>query len=218
MEEEAQVQPVEQEREVPQPVVGFPQPTQKKKGGFGKFVIIFLGLAILAVIAYLVFKGVSGGDAEPTATPSVESSSDTSEIIDTETPAPSPTTDKSTISVKVLNGTGITGEAGFLQDIFKTLGYSKIEVGNATDQSNTSTEISYSSDLAQDLMDEVTAKLKTVYQTVTTKTSSGQASDIVVTTGLRKGATPKPSAAASTSPKPSTSPSPSPIGTPNLNF
>ncbi|MEK7497860.1 MAG: LytR C-terminal domain-containing protein [Patescibacteria group bacterium] len=211
MEEEAQVQPIEQQSEIPQPVVGFPQPTQKKKGGFGKFVIIFLGLAILAVVAYLVFKGVSGGDAEPTATPSVESFGDTSnETIDTETPAPSPTTDKTTISVKILNGTGIAGEAGFLQDIFKTLGYSKIEVGNAEDQTQTTTEISFSSDMAQDLMDEITAKLKSVYQTVTTKTSSGQASDVVVTTGLRKGATPKPSA----STKPSTSPTASPSATP----
>lgn len=213
MEEEAQVQPIEQEREVPQPVVGFPQPTQKKKGGFGKFVIIFLGLAILAAIAYLVFKGVSGGDAEPTATPSVESFDDTTEVIE-ETPAPSPTTDKTTISVKILNGTGIAGEAGFLQDIFKTLGYTKIEVGNATDQTNTSTEISYSSDLAQDLMDEITAKLKTVYQTVTTKTSSSQTTDIIVTTGLRKGSTPKPSATTAASPRPSTSPTASPSGTP----
>lgn len=211
MEEEAQVQPVEQQTETPQPVVGFPQPTQKKKGGFGKFVIIFLGLAILAVVAYLVFKGVSGSEAEPTATPSVESFSDTSnEPVEAGTPEPSPTTDKKTISVKVLNGTGITGEAGFLQDVFKTLGYSKIEVGNADDQTQTSTEVSFSSDLAQDLMDEVTAKLKTLYQTVTTKTSSGQVSDIVVTTGLRKGATPKPLSSA----KPTTSPTASPSATP----
>ncbi len=172
--------------------VGFPNNTPKKKGGLGKFIIIFLGLAILGVIGFLVFKGV-GGSASPTATPSVESISGSTQGSSTEaTPTPAPV-DKSTVSIKVENGTGIAGEAGYLQGILANLGYTKIEVGNADSQDNTSTQVTFSADLAQQVIDEITKKLNSAYQDVKTVTSSTKTSnDVVIITGLRKGATPKP--------------------------
>lgn len=208
---EPEVRSVEQPREETSPV-SFPQPSQKKKGGIGKFLIIFLGLAILGVIGFLVFKGVGGGEATPTETPSVESiSGSSSETTDLETPTPEPV-DKESVSIKVENGTGIAGEAGFLQDILTDLGYTKIEVGNADSQDNTATQITFSADLAQSVIDEITDKLSSVYETVKTNTSSSQtSSDVIIVTGLRKGATPKP--AATNAPASTTSPSPSPVGT-----
>lgn len=207
---EPQVQSVEQPREEMSPV-SFPQPAQRKKGGIGKFIIIFLGLAILGVIGFLVFKGVSGGTATPTETPSVESiSGSTSGSSATETPSPEPT-DKSSVSVKVENGTGIAGEAGYLQGILANLGYTKIEVGNADTQDNTATQITFSADLSQSVIDEITNKLNSLYEDVQTKTSSTQtSSDVIIVTGLRKGATAKPAAtnlpAATDTPAPSATP------------
>lgn len=174
--------------------VGFPGTPTRKKGGIGKFLIIILGLAILGVIGFLVFKGV-GGEASPTATPSVESISGSDQSSGGEpTPSPEPV-DKETVSVKIENGTGIAGEAGYLQGILANLGYTKIEVGNADSQDNTATQITFSADLSQQVIDEITKKLESVYQEVKTVTSSSKtSSDIVIVTGLRKGATPKPTA------------------------
>ena len=208
---EPEIQSVEQPREESTPV-SFPQPIQKKKGGAGKFIIIFLGLAILGVIGFLVFKGIGGDSASPTATPSVESISG-SETVVTETPSPEPV-DKETVSIKVENGTGIAGEAGFLQGILASLGFTKIEVGNADSSDNTETQVTFSADLSQAVIDEITKKLESVYETVRTKTSSSQTSnDVIITTGLKKGATPKP--AVEESPIASSSPSPSPTSSPN---
>lgn len=204
-----EVQSVEQPREESSPV-SFPQPAPKKKGGVGKFIIIFLGLAILGVIGFLVFKGVGGGEATPTETPSVESMSGSSDQTSmTETPSPEPV-DKSSVSIKVENGTGIAGEAGYLQGVLANLGYTKIEAGNADTQDNSSTQVTFSADLSQSVIDEITNKLESLYEKVETKTSSTQtSSDVIIVTGLRKGATPKPAADTTTE-----SPSPTPTSTP----
>lgn len=193
---EPQVQPIEQPREEMSPV-SFPVGGQKKKGGAGKFVIIFLGIAILAAIGFLVFKGVGGGGATPTSTPSVESisgSSDNTSSSSESTPSPAPA-DKSKVSIKVMNGTGIAGEAGYLQGVLANLGYTKIEVGNSDTQDNTVTTVTFSANLDQSTIDEITNKLQSIYEKVTTNTSSSQtSSDVIITTGLRKGATAKPAA------------------------
>lgn len=204
---EPEVRSVEQPREEMSPV-SFPQPAQRKKGGIGKFLIIFLGLAILGVIGFLVFKGVSGGEATPTETPSVESISGSSDSSSSEaTPTPEPV-DKASVSIKIENGTGIAGEASYLQGILENLGYSKIEAGNADSQDNTATQITFSADLSQAVIDEITNKLSSVYESVKTNTSSSQtSSDVIIVTGLRKGATAKP--AATDAPTSTTSPSPS---------
>lgn len=199
------VQSVEESREEASPV-SFPQPMPRKKSGIGKFLIIFLGLAILGVIGFLVFKGIGGGSASPTSTPSVESISGTSEV--TETPSPEPV-DKTTVSIKIENGTGIAGEAGYLQGVLANLGYTKIEVGNADSSDNTETQVTFSADLSQAVIDEITKKLESVYETVKTKTSSSQTtSDVLIITGLKKGATPKPATEATATPESSPSPSP----------
>lgn len=206
---EPEVQSVEETREEVSPV-SFPQPLPRKKGGSGKLLIIFLGLAILGVIGFLVFKGIGGGSATPTSTPSVESISGSSDTT-SETPSPEPV-DKATVSIKVENGTGIAGEAGFLQGILANMGYTKIEVGNADSSDNTSTQVTFSADLSQSVIDEITKKLESIYETVKTKTSSSQTtSDVVIVTGLKKGATPKPATEATATPEVSSSPTPTSI-------
>ncbi len=208
-----EIQSVEAPREDVSPV-SFPQPAARKKGGIGKFIIIFLGLAILGVIGFLVFKGVGGGEATPTETPSVESisgsSSDTLGSSTSESPSPEPV-DKADVSIKVENGTGIAGEAGYLQGILANMGYTKIEVGNADSEDNSATQVTFSADLSQSVIDEITKKLESLYETVKTKTSSTQtSSDVIITTGLRKGSTPKPAStdAPAATTKASSSPTP----------
>ena len=129
---------------------------------------------------------------------------------------------KEKVSIEVLNGTGIAGEAGFLQGKLKTLGYSKIEAGNASNQDNEATSVVFSDKLPDSIVEEITKLLEDTYKTVKTRTSSSGSVDVSITTGMRKGATPKPSitatptptpkATSTASPTPTLSPSPSPTG------
>jgi flagellar basal body-associated protein FliL len=194
-----------------------PQPIKKNKGGAKWILIVVLLLLIAGVAGFFLTQS-----QKEEATPSPEPTTFVEETSPTETPeatsSPKPA-DKANIKVEVQNGTGIPGEAGFLQDELKKLGYTKITVGNAETQDATTTTIVFGSSVSSDVKDELTEKLKTLYKSVETKTSSTLTkSDILITTGLRKNATAKPSASstpkASTSPTPTTKASASPTSTP----
>ncbi|MDO8340489.1 MAG: LytR C-terminal domain-containing protein, partial [Candidatus Woesebacteria bacterium] len=149
------------------------------------------------------------------------------EVTNEETPTPLPTNTpapvkKSEISIEIQNGTGITGEAAYLQEKLKVLGYSDIKVGNASSTDNTETTVTFSKTTPQTVQDEIKKELEKIYKTVNVKTSSTQTVDILIVTGLRGTqtskpsttatpkasgtATPKPSATASSSATPTASP------------
>jgi hypothetical protein len=199
----------------PQPEVGFPLNTQQpaNKGG-NKLPLIILGIVILLAAGGIFFltRG-SSENATPTPTVEGEDSFLTETPVPTETPAP---VDKTKIKVEVQNGTGISGEAAYLQGLLRSLGYTNITVGNASSQDNATTTVTFNSSLSSDVVDEITTKLQGIYQEVSTKTSSSITKDVVIVTGLRKGQTPKPSATVKPSVSPtatgSATPSPSPSG------
>lgn len=131
-------------------------------------------------------------------------------------PTVSPVVDKKVISIQVLNGTGIVGEAAYLQDKLADLGYASIKVGNATRQDYESTVVTFSSDLDSSVVEEITKELEKIYNKVETKKSSSISGDVEIITGLRSGQTPKvsststPKPTTTSTPKATTSPSPSP--------
>jgi len=155
---------------------------------------------------------MGSGDATPTPS-SQEDLFTPPAVEESQTATPSPVA-KAEVTIQIQNGTGITGEASYLQGILKSLGYSDIKTGNAATQDATTTSITFKSSLSQAVVDEITTKLKTLYDKVETKTSSSTTYDVVIVTGLRKGATAKPSATA-TSTSTST-PTSSPSATPSL--
>lgn len=196
--------------------VSFPTiPQNQNKSKKGLIILIISILAILGVLGFFIFKG-STPSATPTPIATVEGSQ-------TEEPTSTPeAVDKSKIVIEIQNGTGISGEATFLQSQLRNLGYTNIKVGNASSQDNTTTTVTFSKSLSSSLADELTEKLEGLYKKVETKTSSTSSTDVLIVTGLRKGATVKPSstptpkATASGSPKPSGSATPtgSPTATP----
>ena len=127
--------------------------------------------------------------------------------------------DKSKVKIQIQNGTGITGEAAFLQTQLKTLGYTTVTVGNASSQDQTVTTVTFAKSLSSDSVDELTKKLKELYKEVEVKTVATSTNDVVIITGLRKGATVKPSAtptlktSASPTVKASSTPTPTPTPT-----
>lgn len=186
----------------------FQTPT-KPKNSSSKWVIIFIGLLILGG-AGIFFFTKSSGEAIPSPTPSFGVVPiDEPETTPVPTKSPEPVK-KSDVSIEILNGTGISGEAKLLSDKLKTLGYSDITAGNAETTNNTETTVTFAKTLSQTVQDEIKKELDSFYKTVNVKTSSTQKSDVVVITGLRAGQTPKASSSATPSVTPSASPSATP--------
>lgn len=195
--------------------VSFPTVGEPKKSGGAKTLLIIGVLILVGILGFVIYKSASNKNTENLAEPTpFENLTNPSQDQTVSTPAPTTvpvTVDKSKIKIQVQNGTGITGEAAYLQTQFKDLGYTNISVGNSA-QTLTATQVSFASTLSADVVTEITAKLNSLYQNVTTTTSASTAFDVVVTTGLRKGVTPKP--AATPTPKSTSTPTPSPSKSP----
>src|SRR3546814_13026593 len=79
---------------------------------------------------------------------------------------------KESISIEVLNGTGIGGEAGYLETQLKSLGYTDIKTGNASGATVSVTTITFNTSVSETVVSEITKKLEDIYQKVETKKSS----------------------------------------------
>jgi hypothetical protein len=178
-----------------------------------KYFIFFAVFTFAAIGIYLIVKGLSSHeDVVVTAspTPTISGVQATPAALPSEEPASE--LDRKGVDIEVLNGTGISGEAGFLETKLEALGYSDITAKNATSQDNDEALVSFSSTLDEGIVSEITDLLKDVYKDVSTKTSSSLSTDVQITTGLRSGQTalPKNSPEASATSTPSPSPSATP--------
>lgn len=189
--------------------VSFPTVDSEKKNGGARTLLIIGILILVGVLGYVIYRSASGeGEeselTEPTPYENMVTPIGEPEPTPSSTASPSAAVDKEDVKIQIQNGTGITGEAAYLENLLKGLGYTNTTVGNSATQDETDTKVSFSSSVPASVVDEITTKLNATYQTVT-KTSSGSTTyDVVVITGLRKGATAKPT----------TSPTASPTATP----
>lgn len=204
--------------------VSFPTVGEAPKKSNGAKTLLIAGILILVgILGFVIFK--SAGKKSDTI--SIETTNEDTlinpPVTQTTAPTSSPTplasvkpANKSTVTIEVQNGTGITGEAAYLQNLLKDMGYTKVTVGNASTQDAVITTVTFSKTLSTDVVDEITKKLQSVYQEVSVKTSTTQLSDVIIVTGVRKGATTKPSAIGTpkASSTPTSSPKVSPTATP----
>ncbi len=194
--------------------VSFPTVGEPKKSGGAKTLLIIGVLILVGILGFVIYKNASNkseeGLGEPTPFENLNEPSQ-NETVTTPTPVPA-TVDKTKVKIQVQNGTGITGEAAYLQTQLKDLGYTNITVGNSTQQNLTATQVSFASTVPSSVVTEITAELNTIYQSVTNSTSTSTTYDVVIITGLRKGVTPRPSATPAATPSPT--PSPTPTATP----
>ncbi len=170
---------------------------QSGKSKTKKLVIIFIILVLLVIGVFLIIRGLSGESGEvkeATPTPSnfIKTPQPEVKVEEEPTPVPEQKVDKSSVTIEILNGTGISGEAGILRSKLEALGYKKISAGNAASSDNETTTVTFSSSLASSVVDEITQLLKKTYNDVTTKTA-GSGKDVSIVTGLRSGQTLKPS-------------------------
>lgn len=76
-----------------------------------------------------------------------------------------PQSAKETLQIKILNGSGVRGQAATLQEQFKSMGYKNIEVGNADNESDT-TSVVFSNNVSQSIQDEIINQLKQMFKEV----------------------------------------------------
>ena len=193
----------------------------KKRGRSNKIVVVIILLSLIPAALGFFFlsrnKGEnSNGFDEETPVPFIEQNKSTPTISptpkSTTSPTPTPVATpyaKSEVKMKVLNGTGVSGEAAFLKKELNKLGYSQIEIGNAESKDYTETEVLYSRTVDSRVKDEINAFLEKTYAKVSPKTSiSLDELQVQIIIGPRKQATTSPSP--SSSPKSTLTPSPSP--------
>jgi len=191
-----------------QPEVAFPSPAGKRGSrGSSKKVLkwLFGAIGVLLIVGaggWFLYMNYSGGEAEPTPTPSVGglSSFRTPEPLGPE-PTAAATAEpvaKAKVRIEVLNGTGKAGEAGYLKTKLEALGYEEITAGNADDQDQTRTTVTFSEGVGQEVQDEVTELLEDIYDQVRARKGTLENYEISVVVGVRKGvaaeATPTPAA------------------------
>ena len=173
--------------------VSFPTVGGEKKSGGAKTLLIVGILVLVAILAFVIYKSASKKSAETStgASPFDNLTTPSSNQTGTVAPSPASTVDKTKIQIQVQNGTSIAGEAAYLQTQLGDLGYTDIKIANS-DSTVTSTTVTFSSTLDSGVVSEITQKLNSIYQTVTVSTATSPTFDVVVITGLKKGATPKP--------------------------
>jgi len=211
MEEGQNTNPTPQEQPViPASPVSFPNvPREQQKSGGAKTFLIVGILILIAILGFVVYKSATKPSVESAvATPFDNLTTPSDQNI----PAPAQTSspvavDKSSIAIVVQNGTGIAGEAAYLSTQLNNLGYSDVKTANASSQDATDTTVTFSNSLAASVVTEITTTLRSIYQSVTVSTSAAPTSDVVIVTGLRKGATPKPVETPAETPTDTSSPS-----------
>lgn len=192
--------------------VSFPTVGTSQKQGGPKTILIVGILILVGILGFVIYKSASKKTAgvSTEATPFGNLTVSDQGSSPSPVPVASPSVDKSKVAIQIQNGTGIAGEAAYLQTQLKNLGYTNISLGNASDQTLTATEVTFAGNLDSGVVAEITQKLKSIYQTVNSTTSSSQTVDVLIVTGLQKGETPRPVA----TPAPSPTDTPTPTASP----
>ncbi len=169
----------------PRTGVSFPgKPEPKKKNIWAKVVVLAVLLLLIGGIAWFLLSNdnpFSGSTAAPSPTVFVNE-------FPTEIPTPTiATVSKAELQMQVLNGTGVPGEASFLQKEMEKLGFANIDAANADTKTATKTEVSFSSKVDDTIKTEVASKLQELYTSVDVSDTATAGVDIKIVTGPRKG-------------------------------
>lgn len=162
-----------------------PMPTldgTKKSSGTTLIILGAIVILLLGALAFLYTQGVFDSifksapvevqkeEPAPTATPTP---------VDTEE-------DKEKLTVKVLNGTGVVGQAGRAKTRLEALDYSGIEAENADTEDNTETKVTFSPKVPKEYQEEIIEDLEKIFETVTSEVKEDATTDIEVLTGTEK--------------------------------
>jgi hypothetical protein len=147
--------------------------------------MLLLGLLIGGIFAYFFgIQKISDSNkpnttqnqdvtVEPTSSP-------------TATPLALPSANLTKYKIKILNGSGISGEAGKVQTLIEAAGFTVLSTGNATTYDFTKTQITLKTGIDPDYVTALVTALSKNYQLGDPKTTSSQTNDVTVTVGSLK--------------------------------
>lgn len=164
------------------------------KGGRGRYLIYGLVVVLLFILSGVVgwwkWQEWQQAAKPQIQTPPAESSitaqiaTPSAEASESASPSASLTTD---LEIQVLNGSGVSGQAGQVKSLLEGLGYQNVVTGNSTGESATATTIEYIESVSQADITAMTDVLAKSLVEVTSAVASPSGSfDVVVTTGQPK--------------------------------
>lgn len=177
--------PVEEPKAEKQEVIVEPIEEESEKSNY-LWIIIPTALLVGALVGGLItyFSGISKfSSVAPTPSP-VATTESVSEV--TPTATPSSTVKREDLKVQILNGSGISGEAGKAKTLLEGLGYKNIDTGNASSSDFVQTEIAIKA-ASKDALATVIKDLSTKYTAVEASKALATTSkyDIVITIGKK---------------------------------
>lgn len=109
----------------------------------------------------------------------------TASTISTNTPTPIPIINFDSLKIKVLNGSGITGEAAKVTDLLSQNKFKIAKTGNASNFDYVKTQIETTNSISPQIVDLVIKSLETEYSSTVsaTKLDDSNEYDIIITTG-----------------------------------
>ena len=144
--------------------------------------MLLLGLLIGGIFAYVFgIQKISNPKPEPTQEAVIETTATPSAK-----PQASPSASLTKYKIKILNGSGIKGEAGKVQTLVETAGFTVLSTGNASTYDFTKTQISIKTGVDPDFITSLEEALQKSYQLADTKTVSSQTNDVTITVGNLK--------------------------------
>jgi len=158
----------------------------EKKFSIKKFLLILFIVIILGVIAggvyYYTTKVEKNGEPSQTEEQVVEP---------TQEPTPTDAQEEVNLSeyeVNILNGSGIPGEAGVVENLLIDAGFEDIDTGNAPSYDYEDTEVSMKEDTPGAVYDAIEEAISETYTPALSETYLEDSSDydIIVTVGVKK--------------------------------
>lgn len=177
-ETESNADATEETKESPPPS---PVPAQKSSSA-NLIILSAIVIILLGALAFLYTQGIF--DSVLKQTPAEVKQE---EPAPTATPTPVETEeDKEKLTVKILNGTGVVGQAGRVKTRLEALDYSEIEAENSDTEENTETQITFSPKVPKEYQEEIVEDLEKIFETVKNEVKDGEDADIVILTGTEK--------------------------------
>lgn len=140
---------------------------------FGVLILILVGVSIKT---FIFDADDLSSVPKPTPNTSIETGS-----IPSPTSAPAQLIDRDSITIQVVNATGINNEASKVSEILSSQGYSKITTSNTSSSQGANTRIVFKSSLSSQIKTEIQETISSLGVTVTTIETPDLSSDVIVT-------------------------------------
>lgn len=163
---------------------------QESQDKNAKWLWLLIFLIIIGALVFAFFRGIGPFEA---ISPFVKKASPTPSaspfVVSSPVAEPSPSSgdlDKSEVSIRILNGSGVTGKAAAVKDFLEGLGWKVVKIGNANSSDLATTEVRFKED-SRKFEDLIIGDLADKYDAaaISDDLEASDSADIEVTVGVK---------------------------------